>query len=80
MNFCVNRKIKTTIGFFIMPQMQLPIFSEGSTPINQNIAFIRKNDKITYIYGHLPIFIHDVDDTASFQMITSQIYIVPERK
>jgi hypothetical protein len=58
-----------------MPQMQLPIFPEGSTPINQNIAFIRKNDKITYIYGHLPIFIHDVDDTASFQMITSQIYI-----
>ena len=58
-----------------MPQMQLPFFPPGATPINNNIGFIRDNDQITYIYGHLAIFSHAVDDTASFQMITSQIYL-----
>ena len=39
-----------------MPQMQLPFFPPGATPINNNIGFIRDNDQITYIYGHLTIF------------------------
>lgn len=60
---------------FTMPQLQLPIYSEGMTPINQNLAFMRKGDTITYIYGSLPIFSHDISDMKSFRMFTSQLYI-----
>jgi len=27
------------------------------------------------LYGHMPAFMHDVDDRRSFRMITSQFYI-----
>jgi transposase-like protein len=58
-----------------MPQLQLPIFPEGLTLINQNIGFIRKDTSLTYIYGNLPVFTHAIDDTPSFRMFTSQLYI-----
>lgn len=58
-----------------MPQLQLPIFPEGTTLINANLGFIRENDQITYVYGHLPVFTHAVTDIQSFRMITSQLYI-----
>lgn len=58
-----------------MPQLQLPIFPEGATLINANLGFIKKGHSITYIYGNLPIFSHDVDDLMSFRMITSQLYV-----
>ena len=58
-----------------MPQLQLPIFPEGLTLINQNIGFIRKDAALTYIYGNLPVFTHAIDDTPSFRMFTSQLYI-----
>ena len=58
-----------------MAQMQLPIFPEGSNLINANVAFTRKNNKVTYFYGHLPIFSHSVDDIVSFKIITSQMYV-----
>ena len=58
-----------------MPQLQLPIFPEGTTLINTNLGFIREHDSITYIYGHLPVFTHDVNDVRSFRMIASQLYI-----
>lgn len=57
-----------------MPQLQLPIFPQGMTLINCNIGFSREEDTITYFYGHLPIFRHEVDDNPSFRMITSQLY------
>ena len=44
------------------------------TLINCNIGFSREEDTITYFYGHLPIFRHEVDDNPSFRMITSQLY------
>ena len=58
-----------------MPQLQLPIFPEGTTLINANLGFSRKDDTITYIYGSLPVFMHDVNDIRSFRMITSQFYV-----
>jgi transposase-like protein len=58
-----------------MPQLQLPIFSKGITLINANLGFVREGGTITYIYGNLPIFTHDVDDQRSFRMVTSQFYI-----
>jgi len=58
-----------------MPQMQLPIFPKGATPINANLGFVREENTITYIYGHLPVFMHDADDHRSFRMVTSQFYV-----
>lgn len=58
-----------------MPQLQLPIFPKGTTLINANLGFVREGNRITYIYGNLPIFMHDVDDRRSFQMVTSQFYV-----
>ncbi|MES0447195.1 MAG: hypothetical protein ABUJ92_11680 [Desulfobacterales bacterium] len=58
-----------------MAQMQLPIFPEGSSLINANVAFTSKDNKVTYFYGHLPIFSHSVDDIVSFKVITSQMYV-----
>jgi transposase-like protein len=58
-----------------MPQLQLPFFPAGMTLINANVGFHCEEDTITYFYGHLPVFRHDVDDHRSFRMITSQLYI-----
>jgi len=58
-----------------MPQVQLPIFSKSMTLINANLGFIREGNSLTYFYGHLPVFKHDVDDQRSFRMITSQFYV-----
>ncbi len=58
-----------------MPQMQLPFFPEGATEININLAFIREENQVTYIYGHLPIFRHEVNDIQTFRLIISQLYL-----
>lgn len=58
-----------------MPQMQLLIFPEGLSLITANLGFERREDTITYIYGNLPIFSHDIDDLRTFKMFTSQLYI-----
>lgn len=58
-----------------MPQMQLPIFPEGVTPINNNLGVIREGNTLTYIYGSLPVFTHHVDDKKTFKMFTSQLYV-----
>jgi len=59
----------------IMPQLQLPIFPPGTTLINQNLGFIRHDNTVTYIYGSLPVFSHDVDDLKAFRMYSSQLYV-----
>lgn len=58
-----------------MPQLQLPIFPEGMTMINANLGFVTRDKTVTYIYGSLPIFSHDVVDLKTFRMITSQLYV-----
>ena len=45
------------------------------TLINPNLGFMKKGNAVTYIYGSLPVFSHDVDDKKAFRMFTSQLYI-----
>jgi transposase-like protein len=58
-----------------MPQAQLPFFPSGTTEINTNLAFEKREGRITYFYGTLPVFFHDEDDLPTFHMIISQLYI-----
>ncbi|MBM2817398.1 MAG: hypothetical protein HW421_4160 [Ignavibacteria bacterium] len=58
-----------------MPQIQLPIFPEGTTEITNEIGFVKKEGQITYFNGHLPVFVHDEKDVQTFRMITSQFIV-----
>ena len=58
-----------------MPQLQLPIFQEGVHLITPNLGYRREGDQIAYLHGMMPVFLHAVDDLASFRMIVSQFYI-----
>lgn len=58
-----------------MPQVQLPIFPLGVTPITSEIAFQCEEGKVCYFNGHLPVFIHDKKDLATFRLFTSQLVI-----
>jgi hypothetical protein len=41
-----------------MPQLQLPMFPVGVTPITSLLAFIKEEGNITYFNGSLPVFSH----------------------
>lgn len=56
-----------------MPQIQLPIFPVGTTPITTCIAAHHGGDKIVYFNGHLPVFTHHKDDVQAFRLFTSQM-------
>ena len=58
-----------------MPQVQLPIFPDGVTHITSEIAFERREGKVCYFNGHLPVFIHDCEDLATFRLFSSQLVI-----
>jgi hypothetical protein len=58
-----------------MPQVQLPIFPRGVTPITPEIAFQCEEGKVCYFNGHLPVFIHDKKEPATFRLFTSQLVI-----
>ena len=58
-----------------MPQLQLPIFPAGLTLINRQVGFERKDDRIYYFHGLLPVFSHAVDDLKSFRFISSQLIL-----
>ena len=60
-----------------MPQVQLPIFPPGVTPITSEIAFQCEEGKVCYFNGHLPVFIHDKKELATFRLFTSQLIIKP---
>lgn len=55
-----------------MPQMQLPIFPNGVTHITPELAVKKRDGRVTYFNGQMPVFIHDETDIKSFRMITSQ--------
>ena len=55
-----------------MPQRHLPMFPAGVTHITNELAFERRDGKIAYFNGHMPVFVHAEDDIATFRMITSQ--------
>jgi transposase len=56
-----------------MPQLQLPIFLDGLTPINDNLAFQRRDEQVVYFHGMMPVFQHGEKDLKSFRMFTSQL-------
>jgi DNA invertase Pin-like site-specific DNA recombinase len=58
-----------------MPQVQLPLFPVGTTHINAELAFARKEDQVVYLNGHLPVYTHAVDDLASFRLFTTQLIV-----
>ena len=58
-----------------MPQMHLPLFPDGVEHITADLAFEKKDGQVTYFNGHMPVFIHAEEDTATFRMITAQFCI-----
>jgi transposase len=56
-----------------MPQIQLPVFPDGTTAITDELGFERQEDRVVYLNGHLPVYIHAVDDLGSFRFFTSQL-------
>ncbi|MCP5001672.1 MAG: helix-turn-helix domain-containing protein, partial [Hyphomicrobiales bacterium] len=58
-----------------MPQMHLPFFPDGVEHITAELAFEKKDGRVTYFNGHMPVFIHAEDDVATFRMITAQFCI-----
>ena len=56
-----------------MPQLQLPIFPEGTTQITNCLAFSCYGGKVYYFNGHLPVFSHDQDDLPTFRLFTTQL-------
>ena len=58
-----------------MPQMMLPIFPVGCTEIGSGLTFGKKDGRVTYFHGVLPVFTHDEDDIRSFRMVTSQFCV-----
>lgn len=58
-----------------MPQIQLPIFPEGTTLITTELAFERRGNQVVYFNGHLPVFTHEVADIASFRFFTTQLIV-----
>lgn len=58
-----------------MPQVQMPLFPDGTTLINSDLGFVRQGQQVVYVNGHLPVFTHEVDDLASFRLITTQLII-----
>jgi len=58
-----------------MPQLQLPVFPAGTTAINPELAFERREDQVVYFNGHLPVFTHTTQDLASFRFFTTQLIV-----
>jgi len=56
-----------------MPQIQLPIFPQGLTYINNQIGVEKRDGKVYYFHGLLPVFSHEEADIESFRYITSQL-------
>lgn len=56
-----------------MPQLQLPMFAAGLTPITEDLAFQQEDGKVVYFHGLMPVFQHEEKDLKSFRMFTSQL-------
>ena len=56
-----------------MPQPHLPLFPADVTSINPHMSFAKREGRVYYFNGPMPVFSHDEKDHASFQMFTSQL-------
>ena len=58
-----------------MPQMLLPLFTSDVTLINQLIGFAKRDGRVYYFNGQMPIFAHDEGDLNSFKMFLAQFFV-----
>jgi len=58
-----------------MPQTRLPIFPEAVELINNYIGVVKKEGRVYYFNGSMPVFQHSEDDYASFRLFTTQLVI-----
>jgi hypothetical protein len=58
-----------------MPQIQLPMFPHGATQITSELAVEKRDGRVTYFNGTMPVFSHDEEDVPTFRMITSQFCV-----
>lgn len=58
-----------------MPQVQLPVFPNGSVEINRALACRCEGEQVIYYNGHLPVFMHTSNDRASFRLFTAQLIV-----
>jgi hypothetical protein len=59
----------------VMPQVQLPVFPAGTTPITPELAFEQRAGRVVYFNGHLPVYMHPAEDLGAFRLYTSQLII-----
>jgi hypothetical protein len=67
--------VSPAAGGWLMPQLQLPMFTNGVTHITDQLAFKKNDGQVTYFNGHMPVFSHAENDLATFRMITSQFCV-----
>jgi len=58
-----------------MPQMLMPVFTEEVTLINPLIGYAKRDGRVFYFNGQMPIFVHDENDRNSFKMFMAQLYV-----
>jgi hypothetical protein len=58
-----------------MPQVQLPLFGDGMTLITPDLAFERRDQRVYYFNGQMPLFSHAEMDLGSFRFFTSQLIV-----
>ena len=56
-----------------MPEPFLPLFPADVTEINRHVSFAKREGRIYYFNGPMPVFSHEEKDLASFRMFTSQL-------
>lgn len=56
-----------------MPQSHLPLFPADVTSINPHVSFAKREGRVYYFNGPMPVFSHEEKDYASFRMFTSQL-------
>ena len=58
-----------------MLKAQLPLFPPDLTFINRQISFQKKEGRIYYFHGILPLFSHEENDLKSFRLFTSELIV-----
>lgn len=58
-----------------MPQTRLPFFPDEVELINNHIGVVKKEGRVYYFNGAMPIFQHAENDYASFRLFTTQLIV-----
>jgi transposase-like protein len=56
-----------------MPQAHLPLFPADGTSINPHLSFAKREGRVYYFNGPMPVFSHEEKDYCSFRMFSSQL-------